>query len=44
MKHTYDFGKIDYFDKGRKTNAVEVEVELTEEKGEYVFFSSCSCL
>ena len=37
MKHTYDFGKIDYFDKGRKTNAVEVEVELTEKKGEYVF-------
>ena len=36
-KKTFDFGKIDYMDKGRKDCAVEVTVELRECGGEPVF-------
>lgn len=32
MEKTFDFGKIDFYGKGRKVNKVEVSVELTEDE------------
>ena len=32
MKRTFNFGKIDYYGRGRKINLVEVKVELSDEK------------
>ena len=36
MKKTFDFGKIDYMNRGRKDCAVEVTIELQERGGEAV--------
>ena len=30
MKRTFNFGKIDYYGRGRKVNSVEVKVELSD--------------
>ena len=35
MKRTFNFGKIDYYGRGRKINLVEVEAELSDD----VFFT-----
>ena len=32
MRKTFDFGKIDFYGKGRKINKVEVTIELTEDE------------
>ena len=41
MKKTFDFGKIDWYGRGRKINAVTVDVELRDsEKGPE--FSACA--
>lgn len=37
MKKTFNFGKIDYMDKGRKNYPVEVTIYLEEKGGEKVF-------
>lgn len=37
MKKTFNFGKIDYMDRGRKDCAVDVTIELEEKGGEEVF-------
>lgn len=37
MKKTFDFGKIDYMDRGRKDCAVDVTIYLEEKGGEKVF-------
>ena len=40
MKRTFKFGKIDYYNIGRKINAVEITIELIEKDGKPVF-SAC---
>ena len=40
MKRTFNFGKIDYYNTGRKINAVEITIELREEDGKPVFSAS----
>ena len=39
MKRTFNFGKVDYYGRGRKINLVEVEVELSDDG---VFTASAS--
>ena len=41
MKKTFDFGKIDWYDRGRKINAVTVDVELRD-SGKGPEFSACA--
>ena len=41
MKRTFDFGKIDGYDRGRKINAVTVDVELRD-AGKGPEFSACA--
>lgn len=40
MKRTFKFGKIDYYNRGRKINAVEITIELREKDGKPVFSAS----
>ena len=41
MKKTFDFGKIDWYGRGRRVNAVQVEAELRDE-GRGPVFSACA--
>lgn len=41
MKKTFDFGKIDWYGRGRKTNAVTVDIEL-KDSGKGPVFSACA--
>jgi len=41
MKKTFDFGKIDWYGRGRKVNAVTVDVEL-KDSGKGPEFSACA--
>lgn len=40
MKKRFDFGKIDYYGRGSRRNAVTVDVEYTEKDGKKVFTAS----
>lgn len=40
MKKLFDFGKIDYYGRGSRRNAVTVDIEYTEKDGKKVFTAS----
>lgn len=40
MKKRFDFGKIDYYGRGSRRNAVTVDIEYTEKDGKKVFTAS----
>ena len=44
LKKTFDFGKIDYYGRGRRINKVDVDVELYDKGNGQIVFSACGAI